>query len=80
MKSDEDEADEEMKIEDASIVPRKLDQYVRVVHKNTEFFSTYDAEMLLQNLSAYANETGFEMTVQSDKYKIKLIQRGDDEN
>jgi len=29
-------------------VPRVLEEYVKIVAKNTEFFSTYDAESLFE--------------------------------
>jgi len=49
-----------------------VDEYVRLIHKNTEFFSTYDAYTLLQVLTEYATESGYTITVSKDKYKAKL--------
>lgn len=37
-------------------VKRSIDDYVRIVHKNTEFFSTFDADALLGMIKTYADE------------------------
>ena len=49
-----------------------LDEYIRVIHKNTEFFSTFDAPTILSALEQFAQESGYTITVAKDKYKIKL--------
>jgi len=49
-----------------------MEAYVRFVCKNTEFFSTYDAEVLLSNLIQFADAQGFKCDVSKDKYKVKI--------
>jgi len=51
---------------------RTLDEYVRIVHKNTEFFSTYDADTLFSVLTTFATDQGFTCDVSKDKYKAKI--------
>jgi len=66
-----DEGEEEKKYE-TEVSKRNIDDYVRIVHKNTEFFSLFDAETLLGALTQYAAESGFTIDVAKDKYKAKL--------
>jgi len=47
------DGEEEEKFEE-NIQKKELDEYVRIVHKNTEFFSTYDADTLFTILAEYA--------------------------
>ena len=49
-----------------------LEEYARVVHKNTELFSTYDPDTLLGTLNEYAETMGASITLAKDKYKAKL--------
>lgn len=42
-RGDGDEEETKFELEDSK---RLVEDYVRIVHKNTEFFSTYDAETL----------------------------------
>lgn len=51
---------------------RLLEQYLPIVSKNTEFFSTYDAETLLATLAEYADAKGAKIDVSDCKYKAKL--------
>lgn len=76
----DDEENEEMKQELDESVQRQLDQYVRIVHKNTEFFSTSSPTLLLSVLNQFANEKGFQIEVSKDKYKAKLTLQSEDEN
>lgn len=43
-----------------------------MVNKNTELFSTFDADTLLGTLEEFADKQGFKYLVAKDKYKIKL--------
>jgi len=43
---------EESKFEE--VQKKELEEYVRIVHKNTEFFSTYDADTLFTVLAEYS--------------------------
>jgi len=49
-----------------------LDEYIRVVNKNTELFSSYDADTLLDTICDFAEKQGYKFEVAKDKYKIKL--------
>ena len=42
------EGEEEEK--EGEAVNRKLEDYVRIIHKNTEFFSAYDADSLFETM------------------------------
>ncbi len=50
---------------------RQIDEYVRIVHKNTELFSTCDPDSLLDCLVDYAENYG-KIDVAKGKYKAKL--------
>ena len=41
---------------------RKMDPYQRIVHRNTEFFSTEKADVLMQELIQYADSLGYKIT------------------
>ena len=50
-----------------------IDEYVRIVAKNTEFFSTYDPETLLGMMASYAKEQqGAKIQFAKDKYKATI--------
>lgn len=67
-----DEEEEENKYE-LETNKRRLTEYVRAVNKNTELFSTEDADKILNTLLDYAHEKGFkDYTVADEKYKVKL--------
>jgi hypothetical protein len=51
-----------------------LDEYVRLVNKNTEFFTTEAPEDVWAELLGYFEEKGFTFTPAADKYKIKVQQ------
>ena len=51
---------------------RALDQYVVVAKKNTEFFSEYEANDLLQQMSEFANAKGCKIEFSDTKYKAKM--------
>jgi len=52
-RGDDDEA-EEGKVDDFISKKRNMEEYLQIVAKNTQFFSTYDAEDLLATLADYA--------------------------
>lgn len=67
-----DKEEEESKYE-VETNKRQLTEYVRAVNKNTELFSTEDADKILDTLLDYAHKNGFKnYTVADDKYKVKL--------
>ena len=46
---------------------------MKAINKNTELFSTEDADTILDTLIDYADKNGFkDYTVAKDKYKVKL--------
>ena len=50
-----------------------MDEYLDVIAKNTELFSTADPDTLLDSLLAYAEALGYtEYKLSKDKYKLKL--------
>lgn len=51
---------------------RKMDEYVRIIAKNTEFFSTQDPDMLLDELLHYGEQKGYKFQAAEDKYKVKM--------
>ncbi len=53
-------------------MPRELEEYARLIHKNTEMYSTYDADTLLAVLDEMTEVLGAKMDVADDKYKVKL--------
>lgn len=53
---------------------RDLEEYVRLVNKNTEFFTTEAAEDVWAELLGYFEEKGYTFTPAADKYKLKVVQ------
>lgn len=51
---------------------RSLDEYVRVLNKNTEFFTTELPDDILQELLGYCEEKGFKAQAAKDKYKVRV--------
>ena len=49
-----------------------IEEYVRVVNKNTDLFSTCLPDDLLDTLVDFAEKKGFKYTVAKDKYKVKV--------
>jgi len=49
-----------------------MEDYVRIVSKNTEFFSTSSADILMKNLIHYAQDQGFNVKLAKDKFKVKI--------
>lgn len=45
---------------------------MRVVNKNTDLFSTYDADTLLDTIVDFAEKQGYKYEVAKDKYKVKV--------
>lgn len=67
-------------IESVMSKPKKaLDQYERIFNSNTEFFSTYNPDMIEEMLVGYLEKKQFEVKAKEDKYKIKYTLRGKDE-
>ena len=53
----DDDGEEEKKFDFAN-AERAIEEYLPIVAKNTQFFSTYDADTLLATLAEYANSQG----------------------
>lgn len=51
---------------------RQIDEYIRIVNKNTELFSTEDADVLLDTIVDFADKQGYKYQVAKDKYKVKV--------
>jgi hypothetical protein len=69
---EEEEEEKKFAIDDSK---RNLEEYVRVINKNTELFSTYDAEAILETILDYLKEMGYDkFKLSKDKYKIKDLQ------
>ena len=67
-------------VEDKLNKPQKsLEKYERVFNNNTEFFSTYNPDMIEETLVNYLKKENFEFKVRDDKYKIKYTLRGTDD-
>ena len=67
-------------VEDKLNKPQKsLEKYERVFNNNTEFFSTYNPDMIEETLINYLKKENFEFKVRDDKYKIKYTLRGTDD-
>ena len=49
-----------------------MDDYIRLVHKTTEFFSTSEAAYLFDLLEQFALDGGYTVSLSKDKYKAKL--------
>lgn len=51
---------------------RVLEEYVRVVNKNTEFFTTENPDEVLDEILGYFDEKGYKAACAKDKYKVKV--------
>lgn len=51
---------------------RELEEYVRIIEKKTELFSTFDADDIFQALLEHAEHECLSFQPASDKYKIKM--------
>jgi hypothetical protein len=52
---------------------RVIEEYIRVINKNTELFSTADPDELLHTLIKFAELSGCsEYVISKDKYKVTL--------
>lgn len=49
-----------------------MDDYIRMVHKTTEFFSKTDAYVLFDLLEQFAQEGGYELKMSKEKFKAKM--------
>ena len=58
---------------------KSLEKYERIFNNNTEFFSTYNPDMIEETLVNYLKKENFEFKVRADKYKIKYTLRGTDD-
>lgn len=58
---------------------RQIEEYVRLVGKNTEFFTTENPDEVLDELVGYFEEKGFKVNIAKDKYKLKVTQPIDEE-
>ena len=63
----ENEAEEEKYSE------RTIEEYVRFVQKNTEFFSTWTPNEIWEELKAYFQEKGYKFETVGDKYKLRVL-------
>lgn len=45
---------------------------MRIVNKNTELFSTYDADTLFETILDFAEKQGYKFQASPDKYKAKI--------
>lgn len=64
---------DEAEIEKQLMKPSKaLDQYEKVFATNTEFFSTYNPDMIEEALLEYLSKEMIEPKVNKDKYKVKF--------
>lgn len=70
----------EFDVKDAMNKPSKaLEKYERVYDNNTEFFSTYNPDMIEEALVAYLTNDQVEFKSNKDKYKVKFTKRGTDD-
>jgi len=49
-----------------------MEEYVKIVNKNTELFSLFDAETLWTALLEFVESQGIKHEMAKDKYKMKL--------
>jgi len=49
-----------------------LEQYVRIIQKQTELFSTFDADVIFEALTEIATLKCLNYEIAKDKYKIKM--------
>ena len=66
-----EEGEEESKYDVEESI-REIEEYVRFVNKNTEFFSTANPNELLNELAGYFEEKGYKFDIAKDKYKVKV--------
>jgi hypothetical protein len=66
-----DEGAEESKYGLGEESKRQLEEYVRLVNKNTEFFTTECPDTVLEEILGYFEEKGYRAQCAKDKYKIK---------
>lgn len=67
-------------MDDAMNKPSKeLDQYERVFNNNTEFFSTYNPDMIEEAFVQYLAKDKIEFKASKTKYKIKFTKPGTDD-
>lgn len=73
-------AQAEFNINDKLNKPQKeLDMYEQVFNNNTEFFSTYNPDMIEEAFLQYLQNDKVEFKVSKNKYKIKFTKRGTDD-
>jgi len=76
---EEEHEEEKFEIDESK---RHLGEYVRVINKNTEIFSTANPSIILEALLGYIKMMGYsKYQVSKDKYKVKLsfISKKDEE-
>jgi len=49
-----------------------MDDYIRIVHKTTEFFSKTDAYVLFDILEQFAQDGGYDLKMSKEKFKAKM--------
>lgn len=70
----------EFNMEDALNKPSKeLEPYERVFTNNTEFFSTYNPDMIEEAFLQYLAKDKIEFKASKNKYKIKFTKPGTDD-
>ena len=52
---------------------RIQEEYISIARKNTELFSTADADTLLENLVQAATTQGIKCNVAPNTYKVKMV-------
>lgn len=57
-----------------------MDEYVGIVNRNTEFFTSADPEDLFQEIAGYFEVKDFPFTIAKGKYKIKATVNREEEN
>lgn len=68
----EGEANEENKYDVEAKAQRQLDEYVDAIKSVTQFFTTEEPELVLEELEGYFGEKGYKVQVSPDKYKLKV--------
>lgn len=58
--------------EEEKIEKRNIEEYIKVVNKNTDMFTTEDPDVLLDIIVDFAEKQGYKYQVAKDKYKIKI--------
>lgn len=70
----------EFNVNDAMSQPSKaMDMYERIYNNNTEFFSSYNPDMIEEAFIQYLTNDKVEFKVSKNKYKIKFTKRGTDD-